>query len=113
MQSMQPQQQHQQQPMQGFSQQYSQPQQQQQQPQQSFYGQQSFSAFQDPMNPYIPPNFGQSTQQSLQNQPRHPPVDASALLKAGAVRKVQCPVCQKTLEGDDPAINHHVNEHYN
>ncbi|KAI9016484.1 hypothetical protein CLU79DRAFT_762771 [Phycomyces nitens] len=88
--------------MQGFTQQYP--------PQpQTFYGQQSFSTYQDPMNPYIPPNFGQTTQ----SQPRHPPVDASALLKAGTVRKVQCPVCQVTLEGDDPAINHHVNEHYN
>ncbi|KAG0748239.1 hypothetical protein G6F57_005503 [Rhizopus arrhizus] len=65
----------------------------------------------NPSNMYIPSNFGMSTTPSY--QPKHPPVDASALLKGTQVRRVECPVCQKMLEGDDMAINHHVNEHYN
>ncbi|KAI8079981.1 uncharacterized protein BX664DRAFT_317870 [Halteromyces radiatus] len=88
-------------------------------------------------NFYIPPTFGtdltqqqfqqpQQTQQTYQNyqqpqplqqqqhQPiyRHAPVDAASLLKSREVRRVECPVCHKTIEGDDPAINYHVNEHY-
>lgn len=68
----------------------------------------------DPSNFYIPPDFGISrsnTQTSSMITPRHPPVDASTLLKSGKVRKVECPVCHKMIEGDDPAINHHVNDH--
>ncbi|KAI8369310.1 uncharacterized protein BYT42DRAFT_583870 [Radiomyces spectabilis] len=78
-----------------------------------FYGQPG-SVQHDPSNFYIPPNFGQSSNPpSMQSQrPKHPPVDASSLLKSGKVRRVDCPVCGKTIEGDDPAINHHVNEHY-
>ncbi|CAO3664998.1 unnamed protein product [Umbelopsis ramanniana] len=29
----------------------------------------------------------------------------------GKVRKVTCPVCKQEVEGDEPAINHHVNNH--
>ncbi|SAM09767.1 hypothetical protein [Absidia glauca] len=51
--------------------------------------------------------------QEIQTQKyRHAPVDASSLLQSRVVRRVECPVCHKSLEGDDPAINHHVNEHY-
>lgn len=71
-------------------------------------------------NFYIPPNFGQSNTPTTNNnnnmyqpqQPRHAPVDASTLLKGTQVRRVECPVCQKMIEGDDMAVNHHVNEHY-
>jgi hypothetical protein len=80
------------------------------QQQQSPYGSNNF---------YIPANFGQSTTPSNTNtnmfqpqQPRHAPVDASSLLKGTQVKRVECPVCQKTIEGDDMAVNHHVNEHY-
>lgn len=67
----------------------------------------------DPSNFYIPPNFGVSnTNTYQQQQPRHAPVDASTLLKGTEIRRVECPVCKKMLEGDDMAINHHVNEHY-
>ncbi|CAO0794172.1 unnamed protein product [Mucor circinelloides] len=74
----------------------------------------------DPSNFYIPPNFGMSTTTTAANnntmfqpqQPRHAPVDASSLLKGTQVRRVECPVCQKMIEGDDMAVNHHVNEHY-
>ncbi|KAF7728559.1 hypothetical protein EC973_005963 [Apophysomyces ossiformis] len=62
----------------------------------------------DPNNFYIPATFGQT----VSHQAKHPPVDARTWLKSGSVRKVDCPVCHKTIEGDDPAINHHVNEHY-
>ncbi|KAG0165990.1 hypothetical protein DFQ28_007949 [Apophysomyces sp. BC1034] len=101
-----------QQPMTSYP--YQQQPQQQQQLQQlqqpSYYTTQPIQPMQqqDPSNFYIPPNFGQS----VPPQPKHPPVDASTLLKSGSVRKVACPVCHKTIEGDDPAINHHVNEHY-
>ncbi|KAI8077269.1 uncharacterized protein B0P05DRAFT_587741 [Gilbertella persicaria] len=61
-------------------------------------------------NFYIPPNFGVSNSNTY--QPRHPPVDATSLLKGTQIRRVECPVCQKMLEGDDMAINHHVNQHY-
>lgn len=79
--------------------------------QQSPYGSNNF---------YIPANFGQSTtttptsfQAQAQQQPKHAPVDASTLLKGTQVKRVECPVCQKMIEGDDMAVNHHVNEHYN
>ncbi|KAL9549636.1 hypothetical protein PS6_005977 [Mucor atramentarius] len=83
---------------------YQQPYQQQQQQQQH-----------DPSNFYIPPNFGMSTTTTTANnntmfqpqQPRHAPVDASSLLKGTQVRRVECPVCQKMIEGDDMAVNHH------
>ncbi|KAI9271995.1 hypothetical protein BY458DRAFT_509176 [Sporodiniella umbellata] len=94
---------------------------QQQQPQQMpmpYYPQygntQTFGS--DPYNIYIPPNFGGSNV-SANNpsmyQSKHAPVDASTLLKGTQIRRLACPVCQKMLEGDDMAINHHVNEHYN
>lgn len=69
----------------------------------------------DPSNLYIPPNFGMSTTATTtpSYQPKHAPVDASTLLKGTQIRRIACPVCQKMLEGDDMAINHHVNEHYN
>ncbi|KAI8071569.1 hypothetical protein BC940DRAFT_293176 [Gongronella butleri] len=51
-------------------------------------------------------------QQPAQPQYRHPPIDASSLLKSTEVRKVDCPVCHKTIEGDAAAINFHVNDHY-
>lgn len=65
-------------------------------------------------NFFIPDNFGQSTpqQQHVVSQPKHAPVDATTLLKGTQVRRVECPVCQKMIEGDDMAVNHHVNEHY-
>ncbi|CEP14308.1 hypothetical protein [Parasitella parasitica] len=71
----------------------------------------------DPSNFYIPPNFGMTTTSNnngnmFSSQPRHAPVDVRSLLKGTQVRSVQCPVCQKTIEGDDMAVNHHVNEHY-
>ncbi|KAG2192347.1 hypothetical protein INT46_008466 [Mucor plumbeus] len=77
----------------------------------------------NPSNFYIPPNFGMSTttpsnnisnsnNNMFQQQSRHAPVDASSLLKGTQVRRVECPVCQKMIEGDDMAVNHHVNEHY-
>lgn len=68
---------------------------------------------------YIPDSFGQSNNNMAPNnnnmtntQPKHAPVDATALLKGTQVRRVECPVCQKMIEGDDMAVNHHVNEHY-
>jgi hypothetical protein len=80
---------------------------------------------QQPYNPnnfYIPPDFGVSSNNNNNNnnnnsmfqpqQPKHAPVDASTLLKGTQVRRVECPVCQKMIEGDDMAVNHHVNEHY-
>ncbi|KAI7869611.1 uncharacterized protein EV154DRAFT_571134 [Mucor mucedo] len=72
-------------------------------------------------NFYIPANFGQTTtttnptNNNSMFQPQHPkhaPVDATTLLKGTQVRRVECPVCQKMIEGDDMAVNHHVNEHY-
>jgi hypothetical protein len=66
-------------------------------------------------NFYIPPDFGVSTTGNNMfqpQQPKHAPVDASTLLKGTQVRRVECPVCQKMIEGDDMAVNHHVNEHY-
>ncbi|KAF1803057.1 C2H2-type zinc finger transcription factor [Mucor lusitanicus] len=83
--------------------------------------QQPYQQQHDPSNFYIPPNFGMSTPTTTTNnnntmfqpqQPRHAPVDASTLLKGTQVRRVECPVCQKMIEGDDMAVNHHVNEHY-
>ncbi|CEJ01456.1 hypothetical protein RMCBS344292_15483 [Rhizopus microsporus] len=89
-------------------------QQQQQQPQMPYYQQYNTNSQQSSMsNMHIPPNFGLSTTTNQTYQPRHPPVDASTLLKGTQIRRVECPVCQKMLEGDDMAINHHVNEHYN
>ncbi|KAI7905981.1 uncharacterized protein BX663DRAFT_498368 [Cokeromyces recurvatus] len=79
---------------------YSSYQQQQQQPNNNFY---------------IPSNFGTTSNNNnnmFQQPLRHPPVDVSSLLKGTEIRRVECPVCQKMLEGDDMAINHHVNEHY-
>ncbi|ORX56748.1 hypothetical protein DM01DRAFT_1382195 [Hesseltinella vesiculosa] len=49
---------------------------------------------------------------SQQPQIRHPPVDAASLLKSSEVKKIECPVCHKTIEGDAAAINFHVNDHY-
>ncbi|CEI89826.1 hypothetical protein RMCBS344292_04171 [Rhizopus microsporus] len=88
---------------------------QQQQQQMPYYQQYNTNTHQSSMsNMHIPPNFGLSTTTTNQTyQPRHPPVDASTLLKGTQIRRVECPVCQKMLEGDDMAINHHVNEHYN
>lgn len=66
-------------------------------------------------NFYIPANFGQTTTNNSMfqpQQPKHAPVDATTLLKGTQVRRVECPVCQKMIEGDDMAVNHHVNEHY-
>lgn len=75
----------------------------------------------DPSNVFIPQNFGMSSgnnnpgAQQFQQQPtmpQRPTVDASTYLKkSGKVRKEECPICHKMIEGDDPAINHHVNEH--
>lgn len=80
---------------------------QQQYPQQQQQQQQSSS------NVYIPPNFGMSNYTSPPpSQPRHPPIDASSLLKGTQIRRVECPTCQKMIEGDDMAINHHVNQHF-
>lgn len=80
-----------------------------QQQRQHMYG----AGLYNPSTVYIPPDFGLSSQPQQQQQTtrKHPPVDASTLLKSGRVRKVECPVCHKTIEGDDPAINYHVNEH--
>ncbi|KAI9496830.1 hypothetical protein BDB00DRAFT_807444 [Zychaea mexicana] len=119
------QQQQQQQPyqQQSFQQQpYQQQQQQQpfQQPAQPFYWQapqQQQPQSYDPSNTFIPPDFGLSSthqpqqQQQFPRQPQHAPVDASAYLKGNSVRKMECPVCHKTIEGDNMALNHHVNEH--
>ncbi|CEG84864.1 hypothetical protein RMATCC62417_18615 [Rhizopus microsporus] len=92
-------------------------QQQQQQQQMPYYQQYNTNAQQSSMsNMHIPPNFGLSTTTTTTSQtyqPRYPPIDASTLLKGTQIRRVECPVCQKMLEGDDMAINHHVNEHYN
>ncbi|KAJ8656339.1 hypothetical protein O0I10_007904 [Lichtheimia ornata] len=87
------------------------------------YQQQQQPQAYDPSNVFIPQNFGVSStgnnnnpgaQQFHQQQsmPQRPTVDASAYLKkSGKVRKEECPICHKMIEGDDPAINHHVNEH--
>lgn len=69
----------------------------------------------NPSNFYIPPDFGASSNNNSMfqpQQPKHAPVDASTLLKGTEVRRIECPVCQKMIEGDDMAVNHHVNEHY-
>ncbi|KAI8372633.1 hypothetical protein EDC96DRAFT_606114 [Choanephora cucurbitarum] len=85
----------------------------------SMYMQQQYPSFQQQQqqqsssNFYIPPNFGMSNYTSPPpSQPRHPPVDASSLLKGTQIRRVECPTCQKMIEGDDMAINHHVNQHF-
>ncbi|KAI7875037.1 hypothetical protein K492DRAFT_173854 [Lichtheimia hyalospora FSU 10163] len=83
------------------------------------YQQQQQPQAYDPSNVFIPQNFGVSTNnpgaqqfQQQPNMPQRPTVDASAYLKkSGKVRKEECPICHKMIEGDDPAINHHVNEH--
>jgi hypothetical protein len=79
------------------------------------YGQQGYGqnqyVQQDNSNFYIPPNFGTNTTTTVQQGPRHPPVDASSLLKGTQVRRVECPICNKMIEGDDMAVNHHVNQH--
>ncbi|KAI7852029.1 hypothetical protein BDC45DRAFT_194757 [Circinella umbellata] len=96
----------------------------QQQQQQPMYWQTPQQQAQ-PYNPstaFIPSDFGLSTnnnnnanqfqQQPQQSrQPQHAPVDANAYLKGNQVRKMECPVCHKTIEGDNMALNHHVNEH--
>ncbi|KAI9317721.1 hypothetical protein BX666DRAFT_1877578 [Dichotomocladium elegans] len=87
--------------------------------QQSFQQQQQLPQPYDPSTAFIPSNFGmssnttagQATYQSP-SQPRRPTVDANAYLKKDVkVRREECPICHKIIEGDGPAINHHVNEH--
>ncbi|KAI8991709.1 hypothetical protein BDF20DRAFT_845928 [Mycotypha africana] len=84
--------------------------------------QQPSSSYQQPNQPFhFMPHLGMTNNaqngmlqpQQQQQQPRHAPVDASTLLKGNQIRKVECPVCNKMLEGDDIAINYHVNQHYN
>ncbi|KAI8883104.1 hypothetical protein K501DRAFT_285506 [Backusella circina FSU 941] len=77
------------------------------------YGQNQYMQQQDNSNFYIPPNFGMNTTTTTVQQqgPKHPPVDASSLLKGTQVRRVECPICNKMIEGDDMAVNHHVNQH--
>ncbi|GAB5588271.1 hypothetical protein Unana1_03171 [Umbelopsis nana] len=69
---------------------------------------------QQPANPdnfYVPDIgvFSTSNPSTALTQPqkaqRPPPVSD------GKVRKVNCPVCNQVIEGDEPAINHHVNNH--
>lgn len=80
---------------------------QQQQPYQQAHQMQQQQPYQ-----HVQPMPYQQTQQIKTPKYRHDPVDASSLLQSRVVRCVECPVCHKSIEGDDPAINHHVNEHY-
>ncbi|KAI9268519.1 hypothetical protein EDC94DRAFT_656943 [Helicostylum pulchrum] len=78
------------------------------QPNNSFYIPDSFGQ----SNNNMPPPNNNSNMNMNNTQPKHAPVDATVLLKGTQVRRVECPVCQKMIEGDDMAVNHHVNEHY-
>ncbi|KAG2184788.1 hypothetical protein INT43_000701 [Umbelopsis isabellina] len=68
---------------------------------------------QQPQNPdnFLIPDVGpfSSTAPSSQARPaaNRPPPPRSD----GKVRKINCPVCHQEVEGDEPAINYHVNNH--
>lgn len=47
----------------------------------------------------------QQQQRSQQQRPLPPKPDDK-------VRVTRCPVCDASIEGDEPALNHHVNEHF-
>jgi hypothetical protein len=67
-----------------------------------------------PQNPdnFLIPDIGPFSSTAPSSQPRlassRPPAPPRA---DGKVRKINCPVCHQEVEGDEPAINHHVNNH--
>ncbi|KAI9284429.1 hypothetical protein BC943DRAFT_325631 [Umbelopsis sp. AD052] len=68
---------------------------------------------QQPANPdnFLIPDLGvfSNTSSNTSSQPQR--VQRLPQLGDGKVRKVTCPVCKQEIEGDEPAINHHVNNH--
>lgn len=69
---------------------------------------------QQPANPdnfYIP-DIGVFSSNSRQaTQPQRASGQRPPRVTDGKVRKVNCPICNQEIEGDEPAINHHVNNH--
>ncbi|KAI8580717.1 hypothetical protein K450DRAFT_235619 [Umbelopsis ramanniana AG] len=60
---------------------------------------------------FLIPDLGvfSNTPSTTSSQPQR--VQRSQQASDGKVRKVTCPVCKQEVEGDEPAINHHVNNH--
>jgi hypothetical protein len=60
---------------------------------------------------FLIPDLGvfSNTSSNTSSQPQR--VQRLQPLSDGKVRKVTCPVCKQEVEGDEPAINHHVNNH--